>query len=152
MYLFIWLQQVSVAACMIQFPDQGWNLGPLHWEHKVLAIGPPGKSPQIFLSCLQKNLHLHKHLYLDAMYLKYLLFKYEAVVFLQETVLPKTQKPRKRSPLEGSESNIFISKISDSKIYLLKSTLQKHIVLLYLKYPISLKKNNLNYDASKRGF
>ena len=27
-----------------QFPDQGWNLGPLHWEHRVLATGPPGKS------------------------------------------------------------------------------------------------------------
>ena len=22
-----------------KFPDQGWNLGPMHWEH-----GPPGKS------------------------------------------------------------------------------------------------------------
>ena len=27
------------------FPDQGSNLGPLHWELGVLAIGPPGKSP-----------------------------------------------------------------------------------------------------------
>ena len=83
MYLFIWLQQVLVAtcaiflvaACGIQFPDQGQNLGPLHWEHKVLATGPLGKSPKIFLSCLQKNLHLHKHLYLDAIYLKYLLIR-----------------------------------------------------------------------------
>ena len=25
-------------------PDQGLNLGPLHWEHRVLATGPPGKS------------------------------------------------------------------------------------------------------------
>ena len=25
----------------ILFPDQGWKLGPLHWEHGVLANGPP---------------------------------------------------------------------------------------------------------------
>ena len=32
------------AACGIQFPVQGSNLGPLHWEVRVLATGPPGKS------------------------------------------------------------------------------------------------------------
>ena len=26
------------------FPDQGLNLGPLHWKHGVLAPGMPGKS------------------------------------------------------------------------------------------------------------
>ena len=31
-------------ACGIKFPDQGSNPGPLHWEHAVLATGPPGKS------------------------------------------------------------------------------------------------------------
>ena len=31
-------------ACGIQFPDQGSNLGPLHWEHGVLATGPLRKS------------------------------------------------------------------------------------------------------------
>ena len=25
------------------FPDQGLNLGLLHWEHGVLATGPPRK-------------------------------------------------------------------------------------------------------------
>ena len=25
------------------FPDQGCNPGPLHWEHGILATGPPGK-------------------------------------------------------------------------------------------------------------
>ena len=39
-YLFIWLLWVLVAACRIQFLDQGWNLGPLHWEHRVPATGP----------------------------------------------------------------------------------------------------------------
>ena len=40
--LFTWLCQV--AACGIKFPGEGSNLGPLHWEHGVLATGPPGKS------------------------------------------------------------------------------------------------------------
>ena len=33
-----------VAACGIWFPAQGSNTGPLHWECRVLATGPPGKS------------------------------------------------------------------------------------------------------------
>ena len=41
-YLFIWLCQV--VACGIQFPDQGWNPGPLLLEHRALATGPTGKS------------------------------------------------------------------------------------------------------------
>ena len=31
------------SMCQIQFPDQGLNLGPLHWEHGVLATEPPEK-------------------------------------------------------------------------------------------------------------
>ena len=31
------------VACGIQFPEQGSNLDPLHWEHRVLANVPPGK-------------------------------------------------------------------------------------------------------------
>ena len=34
-----------VAAHGVYFPDQGSNLGPLHWAPEVLATGPPGKSP-----------------------------------------------------------------------------------------------------------
>ena len=30
-------------------PHQGSNPGPLHWEHGVLATGPPGKSPFFLL-------------------------------------------------------------------------------------------------------
>ena len=26
------------------FPDQGWNPDLMHWEYRVLATGPPGKS------------------------------------------------------------------------------------------------------------
>ena len=32
----------------IQFPDQGWNPGLLHWVRRVLATGPPG-SPYYFV-------------------------------------------------------------------------------------------------------
>ena len=35
-------------ACRIQFPDQGSNPGPLHWECGVLPTGPPGKSLSVF--------------------------------------------------------------------------------------------------------
>ena len=47
--LFIWLCEILVAAWGIQFPDQGLNPGPLHWEHRVLATGPPEKSLIFFL-------------------------------------------------------------------------------------------------------
>ena len=43
-YLCIWLCRVLVAAHEIQFPDQIWNVGPLHWERGVPATGPAGKS------------------------------------------------------------------------------------------------------------
>ena len=50
-YLFIWLHCVLVAVCElliatcgVSFPDQGSNPDPLHWEYRVLATGPPGKS------------------------------------------------------------------------------------------------------------
>ena len=37
-------QNLLVVECGIYFPDQGSNLGPLHWEPAVLTTGPPGKS------------------------------------------------------------------------------------------------------------
>ena len=42
----LWLQHehLLVVACGIQFPDQGSNLGPMHWELRVLATRSPGKS------------------------------------------------------------------------------------------------------------
>ena len=42
--LFIWLCWVLVVACGVEVTDQGWNPSPLHWEYRVLATGPPGKS------------------------------------------------------------------------------------------------------------
>ena len=40
---------VFIAACGMQFPDQGLNPGPLHWECGVLATGPPGKTQFLVL-------------------------------------------------------------------------------------------------------
>ena len=44
-YLFDW----PVLSCGMWdlVPRQGSNLGPLHWEHRVLATGPPRKSHHI---------------------------------------------------------------------------------------------------------
>ena len=42
--LFIYLA-APVLTCSLwdlMFPDQGSNLGPLHWQQGVLATGPPG--------------------------------------------------------------------------------------------------------------
>lgn len=38
------------------------------------------------------------------------------------------QKPRKRQALQERQSNVLVSKISDSKIYSSKSTLQRRTV------------------------
>ena len=32
-----------VVAFGIYFPDQGFNLGPVPWEHAILTTGPPEK-------------------------------------------------------------------------------------------------------------
>ena len=51
-----------VAACEIQFPDQGSNPGPLSWEHIILATGPPGKSLYpFFLDSAYKGCHTFIH-------------------------------------------------------------------------------------------
>ena len=57
MYFFNWLNQVLavagkllVEACAIYFPDQESNLGPLHWEYRVLTTAPPGKFWFLFFS------------------------------------------------------------------------------------------------------
>ena len=77
-YLFVWLCQVLVAARGIQSPDQGSNLGSLHWELRVLATGPPRKSLNSFLSklCVFESVMLHPgcltphfpHVYTDTQY------------------------------------------------------------------------------------
>ena len=50
-WVFIVACKFLAVARRIQFPNQGSNLGPSHWECRVLATGPPGKSQeQPFLS------------------------------------------------------------------------------------------------------
>ena len=49
--------KLLVAACGIQFPNQGLNLGPLHWECGVLAPGPPGKP--LFCNFKKQNCTMH---------------------------------------------------------------------------------------------
>ena len=39
-----------------QFPEQGSNLGLLHWKHGVLAIGPPGKSLFIYFLAFSEQI------------------------------------------------------------------------------------------------
>ena len=43
-YVFIYLAVLGLSCSMwICFPDQRSNPGRLHYEHKILATGPPGK-------------------------------------------------------------------------------------------------------------
>ena len=41
------MQDLSVATCGIQFPDQGSHPGRLHWQRGVLATGPLGNKTKI---------------------------------------------------------------------------------------------------------
>ena len=43
-FFFIWLCWVLVVTCGIKFPDQGSNLGSLHWELGILTTGLSEKS------------------------------------------------------------------------------------------------------------
>ena len=48
-FKFLYLVTLGLTCGMQDLvPDQGSNLDPLHWEHRVLAIGPPGKSQQLW--------------------------------------------------------------------------------------------------------
>ena len=50
-----------VATCRILFPNQGSNPGPLHWDCRVLATGPPEKSLYIFKWMRQKLKNISWH-------------------------------------------------------------------------------------------
>ena len=41
--------ELLVAACGTKFPDWELTPGRLHWEHRVLASGPPEKSPSLLV-------------------------------------------------------------------------------------------------------
>ena len=49
-------------ACGIQLPDQGLNPGPLHWELRVSATGPAGKSVVLLLTMGKYTEHKTSHL------------------------------------------------------------------------------------------
>ena len=52
-----------IVACRIQFPDQGSNPGPLNWECRVLATGPPGKSlSYLFYTYYQQCIYVNTNL------------------------------------------------------------------------------------------
>ena len=57
--------ELLVATCGIQFPDQGSNPGPLHWECGVLATGSPGKFLSAsFMACTVLDFHFSQELLL----------------------------------------------------------------------------------------
>ena len=63
----LWHSGFLVAACGISFPDRGLNPGFLHWEWRVLASGPPGKSPGfILMQCFVITWHVVMDLWRDA--------------------------------------------------------------------------------------
>ena len=43
-------QDPLVAVRRTYFHDQGSNLEPLHWQHRIVAIGPPGSPSQIYFN------------------------------------------------------------------------------------------------------
>ena len=59
----VWVVFLSAVACGIQFPHQGSNLVPVHWEHGVSATGPPEKS-------LCMTLEIHGHTFRLRIYLR----------------------------------------------------------------------------------
>ena len=69
-YLFIWLHQVIAVACKLLVAVT-WDLVPwprmephsVHWEYRILATGPPGKSPNttfLIFSLWIKSKHFPK--------------------------------------------------------------------------------------------
>ena len=48
-----------VVACGIQFPDQGSNMVPLHWEYRVSAIVSPEKSQELLFQ-IRKRVKIGK--------------------------------------------------------------------------------------------
>ena len=44
-FLFIYFGQCHMTCGVLISLDQGLNPHPLHWEHGVLATGPPEKTP-----------------------------------------------------------------------------------------------------------
>ena len=59
---------------------QGSNLGLLHWEHRVLTTGPPGKSQLVLISFI--TTHSYFYLELSIIFLFTSLFIQSFLLFL----------------------------------------------------------------------
>ena len=93
--------KLLVVAWGILLADQGLNMGPLHWEHRVLATSWPGKSQQcvfdnIFatFNIIMKKFHTFKSLCIK--FLKWLLRCYVA------TAKSLQSCPTLCNPIDGS--------------------------------------------------
>ena len=53
---FLLLLLLLHVACGILIPNQGLNLCPLHWKHRVLTNGLPGKSLSFLISTFFEGL------------------------------------------------------------------------------------------------
>ena len=118
---FVWLCWVSVVACRVffscgmwilscciwdQYPDQGWNPGPLHWKLGVSPTVPPGKSLVIQFSSPKIDTFILPSL------LKDIFTEYRT-----PDTRPQPNAPLLRSPL-WPEAHIFISTTWPSKLLL----------------------------------
>ena len=123
-YLFVWLGQVLVAACGIQFSNQGLNLGPLPWKLRVLTTGPPGKLPSYFLK-LQYQQTLPEET--------------KNVTILRESV-PRQIEKKSRVPKE--EKGVWGSRSGDQGSGILKEEKRTNSFSLYI--PQSITQLSLN--------
>ena len=120
-YLYIWLCGFQlwhvnlVAACGIQFPDQGLNPGTctVHWELRVPALGPPGKSPFIQFSLIVTSCRtdittkiltlIHPRILFSSFICTYLCIQFFAVLlYLQSHVSNTTFKTQFHHPKEST--------------------------------------------------
>ena len=109
-YLFIWLLQVIVAACGIQFPDQGSNPGPSHWELGVLATRPPWKSRVYHSEIILYSLCFPQGSANYGPWVKYGTKPVPEMQFYQNEPLPFTD----RSFIELSSCKTWLDSITDS--------------------------------------
>ena len=94
----------SVALCdMWNFPEQGLNLGPLHWKCVVLTIGPSGKSRdscclvsflEIMLGKPALRNVIFKQIYRRVLILEHLRLK----ILLTPNSIPVPSRKRSRTP------------------------------------------------------
>ena len=61
--------KLLVAGWGISFPDQGLNQGPVHWERRVLATGPPGSST----ICSFRNFEIYNTVLLTVLIMLYII-------------------------------------------------------------------------------